>query len=124
MKGKRSIYFVGLILLAAVLVYYSFSQRGRPEIKIEVTAKNWAFEPSKIVVTKGTQVILSFKGLDDGAGNGHGLSIQGYGIEERVRDGGTVTIKFVADKKGTFTFFCSVYCGTGHGSMTGVLEVG
>lgn len=124
MEGKRSIYIVGLILLAAVIVYFSFSQRGIPGVKIVVTAKKWAFEPSRIVVEKGAKVTLTFKGLDDGAGDGHGFLIEGYGVEERVREGGTVTIKFVADEEGLFTFSCTVYCGTGHGSMAGVLEVG
>ena len=114
---------IGLILLAAALAYYSFGS-GRPEMEIEVTAKNWAFEPSLIAIEKGARVTLTVKGLDDGVGNGHEISIQGYGVEERVRGGGSVTIEFVAGKAGTFNYVCSVYCGAGHGSMTGTLEVG
>jgi cytochrome c oxidase subunit 2 len=34
-----------------------------------------------------------------------------------------VTVEFVADKAGTFTFSCSVYCGKGHRGMKGELVV-
>ena len=31
--------------------------------------------------------------------------------------------EFIADKKGEFEMFCSVYCGQGHGQMKGKLIV-
>ena len=34
-----------------------------------------------------------------------------------------VTTEFIADKAGTFTFYCSIPCGRGHGSMHGKLIV-
>jgi heme/copper-type cytochrome/quinol oxidase subunit 2 len=34
-----------------------------------------------------------------------------------------VTVEFVADKPGAFSFACAEYCGSGHGRMKGRLVV-
>ena len=33
------------------------------------------------------------------------------------------TIEFTADKQGTFTVFCSVFCGSGHSGMKGKIII-
>ena len=84
-----------------------------------MTAKQWAFEPSKITVNKGDTVKLAVKSIDVT----HGFGLSAFGINERLNPGETVNIEFVADKTGTFSFFCSVSCGSGHGGMRGTLIV-
>ena len=44
-------------------------------------------------------------------------------INEVIRKDKTTEIEFIADKKGTFTFSCSVPCGSGHLNMKGTLIV-
>lgn len=53
----------------------------------------------------------------------HGLAISAFGVNKTVKAGTTEQIEFVADKQGTFTIFCSVFCGAEHGSMKGTLIV-
>lgn len=90
------------------------------EIKeIKVTAKQFAFEPSAIEVNKGDKVRLVITSQDVA----HGFSIPEYGINERLEPGKPVTIEFTADREGTFTAFCSVFCGAGHSNMKGKLIV-
>ncbi len=84
-----------------------------------VTAKQWKFEPSTIEVNQGDLVRLGVTSIDVT----HGISIPGYGINERLSPGQTVNIEFVADRKGTFPFACSVSCGVGHSGMGGKLIV-
>ena len=88
-------------------------------VEMNVIANNFQFEPSAIKVKQGQKVILHIKSIDVT----HGFALPDYKIKENLEPGKTVTVEFVADKKGTFTFFCSVYCGSGHRSMRGQLIV-
>ena len=47
----------------------------------------------------------------------------GKKVEVKTADGKTEIVEFVADKRGTFEFYCSVYCGEGHSEMEGTLIV-
>ena len=89
-----------------------------------ITAKKWEFNQTRIEVIEGNTIILNIIGLDDGTGNGHGFEIAEYNINRVIRVDETIIIEFVANKRGTFTFRCSVACGVGHFSMTGTLVVG
>jgi len=88
-------------------------------VEIDVTAKQWEFNPSTITVSEGDTVVLNVTSIDVT----HGFTISQFGVSDRLNSGQTTRIEFVADKKGTFTFFCSVFCGSGHGGMRGTLIV-
>jgi cytochrome c oxidase subunit II len=85
----------------------------------DITAKQWEFVPSVITVDKGDTVRLSVKSVDVS----HGLSISAFGINEQLEPGLAVQVEFEADKKGTFSMLCNVFCGSGHGGMKGTLIV-
>ena len=87
--------------------------------EFKMTAKQFAFEPSTIEVNKGDKVRLIVTSTDVS----HGIAIKEYGINQRLDVGKPATIEFVADKQGTFTAFCSVFCGAGHSDMKGKLIV-
>ncbi|MDP3764976.1 MAG: cupredoxin domain-containing protein [Nanoarchaeota archaeon] len=90
------------------------------EVKeFKITAKQFAFEPSTIEVNKGDKVKLVVTSVDVP----HGISIPEYGINERLDPGTPKTIEFTAEKEGTFTTFCSVFCGSGHSNMKGKIIV-
>lgn len=93
---------------------------GNPTLKkFDISARKWEFEPDTIVVNKGDMVKLSITSEDVT----HGFSLMAFDINEDLEPGETVNVEFVADKRGTFTFSCSVYCGSGHGGMKGTLIV-
>lgn len=87
--------------------------------EFDLIAKQWAFEPSTIEVNKGDTVKLNIKSIDVR----HGFKLPDFRINEALEPGKIVNIEFVADKTGTFTFSCSVFCGSGHKDMTGQLIV-
>lgn len=90
------------------------------EIKeFTLTAKQWDFNPSTITVNKGDMVKLSITSIDVA----HGFAISAFGVNSRLNPGQTTNVEFVADKSGTFPFFCSVQCGRGHTGMRGTLIV-
>ena len=87
--------------------------------EFKITAKQFQFEPETIEVSKGDKVRLIVTSMDVP----HGIKIAEYGINERLDVGKPATIEFIADKEGTFTAFCSVFCGSGHSNMKGKLIV-
>ena len=87
--------------------------------EFNMVARQWDFEPSTITVSEGDTVLLHIQSVDVG----HGFGLSAFGINEYLPSGQTVDVEFVADQKGTFTFACSVSCGSGHSSMRGQLIV-
>ena len=93
---------------------------GSGEVKeIEVTAKQWEFIPNPIRVNLGDQVMLRITSIDVS----HGFALPDFGISQGLEPGQTEIVEFTADKTGSFTFFCNVVCGSGHGGMRGTLIV-
>lgn len=115
--------------------------QGGENVVIDMTTKQWRFDvegvnPSgsakfssnppadrfadtTITVRKGDTIILRIKSLDVP----HGFAIEEFGINVFNPPGETVEVKFVARQTGSFTFFCTVFCGTGHPNHKGVLMV-
>lgn len=88
-------------------------------VEISVSAKRWKFDPSIIAVKKGDRVKLSIQSIDVT----HGFSIPDFNVNETLKPNETTIVEFTADKTGTFTFACSVFCGSGHSTMKGTLIV-
>lgn len=86
---------------------------------VEVKASRYKFVPDPIVVKLGEKVRLVVTSADVT----HGLAISKFKINLSVSPGEAEGIEFVADKKGTFQIYCSVYCGPGHGHMHASLIV-
>ncbi len=87
--------------------------------EIEITARNWEFVPETIEVNLGDRVELHIESVE----GTHGFMLSEFGINERLEPYQDVHVDFIADKRGTFSFSCSVPCGSGHGRMTGQLIV-
>jgi len=127
---------VGIVVLILVLIFVfggnskstvNVNSNSNPSIsaaagqvkEFTMTAKQFEFVPGKITVNTGDTVILHITSTDVT----HGIAIPQFGVNQRLPVGEEKTVKFVADKKGTYNFYCSVYCGPGHRSMIGELVV-
>jgi len=133
-KGKRKkliTYFI--ILLVSVIIGYflystvtsltgnaveDFELTGETK-EITMVAKKWNFVPNTVTVNQGDKVILNINSVDVA----HGIALPQFNIEETLVPGKSVKLEFIADKKGKFQFICSIYCGSGHGSMRGKIVV-
>jgi cytochrome c oxidase subunit 2 len=87
--------------------------------RIEVTAKRFGFEPAEITLKKGEPVDLVLKSTDVP----HGLRFRELNVDVKVSKGGTGETHFTPNLTGTFVGHCSVFCGSGHGSMMLKLHV-
>lgn len=93
---------------------------AKPSVKsFSMDATNWQFEPSVIRVKKGDIVKLAVTSTE----GTHGIAIDAFGVKETLKPNQTVNIEFVADKVGTHTIYCSVFCGAGHSTMKGSVIV-
>ncbi len=90
-----------------------------PLKEFTITAKQWSFEPASITVKKGDRVRITIVSKDVE----HGFAIWEYDIKKTIPAGKSVVVDFIADQAGTFTYFCSSFCGAGHGDMGGELTV-
>ena len=87
--------------------------------EFDIVARQWNFNPDTITVNEGDTVILNINSIDVN----HGFAIKEFGVSESLNPGNTVRVEFIADRKGSFSFFCNVQCGSGHTRMRGTLIV-
>jgi cytochrome c oxidase subunit 2 len=111
-----------LVLLAGMAGSASLAPSAwgqAPPQRIEITAQKFVFKPGEVTVKVGQPILLVLKSMDVS----HGLRIQELGINIKAKAGATAEVTFTPTKTGDFSGHCSVYCGSGHGSMTFVLHV-
>ncbi len=76
-----------------------------PVKEFTINGSSFKFGPASISVNKGDTVKITFK--DDGGS--HNLVVDGYGVStDTLESGDSGTITFVANKAGTFDYYCSV----------------
>lgn len=87
--------------------------------RIDVTVKKFAYTPSEITLKKGEPVVLVLTTQDVT----HGLKFKELNLNTKIEKGKPSELAFTPDKAGDFVGHCSVFCGSGHGSMTLTLHV-
>lgn len=80
---------------------------------------DWYFNPEVITVYYGDTVVLNLKSAE----GVHGFRLPEFDVNQRISPNKPVTVTFVANKRGEFTFYCNVVCGSGHSAMNGKLVV-
>ncbi|MGH9953615.1 MAG: cupredoxin domain-containing protein [Nitrososphaeraceae archaeon] len=78
-----------------------------------------AYADTTISIKKSAIVTLRIQNLDVS----HGFGLDEFGINKVTPAGEVTEIQFTADKEGTFIFYCTVFCGTGHPNHKGTLIV-
>jgi len=106
-------------LAALLLLGLAASARGADERVIKVTARKFEFTPSTITVKVGEPVVIELTSLD----RRHGFQAPDLHVDVTIDPGKPTLVHLKADKPGTYEFHCSVFCGSGHEDMTGVIVV-
>lgn len=132
MKG-----FIILIIILGFLGGLVFGLRIKKpqERHFTIKARQYAYNPPRIKVTKGDKVYLRLSSEDVT----HGFFLEGYDIDCKIRAQyphfwvrhpsvgeeyeQTEEISFVASKAGKFRYRCSITCGYLHPFMQGELIV-
>jgi heme/copper-type cytochrome/quinol oxidase subunit 2 len=131
-----------VLLVGTGMFYYQYivlpATVGPPHVPqnldINITAEQWAFMLNGTIDTHTTPIVIhvgdnvtfhltaTFK--QDPSFNQHGFFIQGImDTPVTIPAGKTVTVNIVATQPGEYTIICTIFCGTGHADMHGMLEV-
>jgi cytochrome c oxidase subunit II len=117
-RWTHSILWMSVMLtLAAAASPFAHAQ-ATPQ-RIEITAKRFSFNPGEITVKVGQPVVLVLNSADVA----HGIRFRDLNVDVKVKAGNSAEVRFTPDKVGDFVGHCSVFCGSGHGSMTILLHV-
>jgi cytochrome c oxidase subunit 2 len=132
-----------LVVLAGTgMFYYQFiflpATIGPPHVPqnltINIVAQQWAFmingtidtRTTPVVVHVGDNVTFHIKAIfqQDPSFNQHGFFIQGImDVPVTVPANQEVVVHIIPTQPGEYTIICTIFCGTGHGDMHGLLEV-
>jgi cytochrome c oxidase subunit 2 len=110
--------FVGCLAIC-FLALSGFAPAPDAPRRIEVSVKKFGYTPSEITLKKGEPVVLVVTTEDVS----HGLKFKELGLDTKVAKGKPGELSFTPDKAGDFVGHCSVFCGSGHGTMTLTLHV-
>ena len=114
--GKSATIIVIMILAVSVGIYLltrptnAPAQNNQiltqnPAKSFTIAAKPFSFTPSEIRVSKGDTVKITLQNQE----GTHDWVLDEFNARtERIGAGATATVEFVADKTGTFEYYCSV----------------
>jgi cytochrome c oxidase subunit II len=109
---------VGLLTVGPVALPRFATASDIPK-KVNVSVKRFAYEPSEITLKIGEPVVIELTSQDVA----HGLKFKELNLNARIDKGKTAELAFTPSQTGDFVGHCSVFCGSGHGSMTLTLHV-
>jgi len=110
--------FIGCLALCSLTLSGFVPSTDAPK-RIEVSVKKFAYTPAEISLKKGEPVVFVLT-TEDVA---HGLKFKELNLNTKFEKGKPSELAFTPDKVGDFVGHCSVFCGSGHGSMTLTLHV-
>ena len=110
---------IGGSLVVGSFALSAFASAQDVPKRIDVSVKRFAYEPAEITVKKGEPVVLEITTQDVA----HGLKFKELNLSTKIEKGKSAELAFTPTKTGDFVGHCSVFCGSGHGSMTLTLHV-
>ena len=134
---------VGIVGLCAIVPVFTASSGTDPKVReFYIKARQYAYDPPRIIVNQGDEVHIRLTSLDVT----HGFFLEGHDIDALIESGAIVEDKwpkfkmrhpsqgkeyteveeivFTAEKSGKFRYRCSHTCGSMHPFMQGELIVG
>jgi cytochrome c oxidase subunit II len=107
------------VLSVGIFVTSGFASAYDVPKTVNVSVKRFAYEPSEITLKKGEPVVLKLTTQDVA----HGLKFKELNLNIKIEKGKPAELVFTPTQAGDFVGHCSVFCGSGHGSMTLTLHV-
>jgi nitrous-oxide reductase len=98
-------------------------ERDGTEVEIFMTAVRSHFTPEHIEVKKGDHVTWHVTNVETAVDATHGLQIPAYNISISIEPGEVASFDFVADRDGTFAWYCTEFCSALHLEMMGYLLI-
>ena len=116
---KRVLLAIAILSLVPACVIYPIAHSQAAPRRVEIHAKRFGFTPSEVTMKKGEPVLLVLTSDDVS----HGLRFRELNVNLKAPKGGSAQAQFTPKVTGDFVGHCSVFCGSGHGSMALTLHV-
>ncbi len=97
--------------------------RNGNKVDVYMTCIRSKFMPEQFEVHQGDEVRLHLTNVETVRDMTHGLALSRYGINVAVDPGQTAETTFVADKLGTYWYYCTWFCSALHLEMRGRMLV-
>jgi nitrous-oxide reductase len=97
--------------------------REGDRVLVNMTAIRSHFTPEHVEVNEGDTVTWRIVSTETTPDATHGFCIGGYNINLSIEPGEFVEFTFVADKSGTYPFYCTEFCSALHLEMAGYLHI-
>jgi nitrosocyanin len=108
MKRRRSLALVSLALAATtVLVGCGDEEAEKLSVDDGPVGSGNAMTPDKLKAHEGSTVEI--KVTNTAKDKPHGFSIDAFKVQETIDQGKTTTVKFKADKAGTYKVYCQLH---------------
>jgi cytochrome c oxidase subunit II len=118
LRISRKTIIAGILSVGSFVTSGFASTSGAPTT-INVSVKKFAYEPAEITLKKGEPVVIKLTTQDVS----HGLKFKELNLNTRIEKGKPAELAFTPTQTGDFVGHCSVFCGSGHGSMILTLHV-
>lgn len=97
--------------------------RDGNKVLVKMTAVRSHFTPEHVEVNEGDEVTWRITAAETAQDATHGFCIGAYNINLSLEPGEYVEFRFVADKSGTYPFYCTEFCSALHLEMMGYLHI-
>jgi len=98
-------------------------ERDGKNVHVYMTAIRSHFVPDRIEVDEGDIVNIHLTSVEQAEDQVHGFTVDMYNVNVSLEPGKHENIVFVADKPGTFPFYCTEFCSALHLEMAGYMLV-
>jgi nitrous-oxide reductase len=97
--------------------------RDGSHVTVNMTVIRSHFNPEHVEVKEGDRVTWRLTSLERTMDAVHGFAIGGYNINISLEPGEFAEFTFIADKPGTYPFYCTEFCSALHLEMMGYLHI-
>jgi nitrous-oxide reductase len=97
--------------------------RSGSQVTVNMTAVRSHFLPEHVEVNEGDTVTWRITAVETAQDATHGFCIGGYNINLSLEPGEFTEFTFVADRPGTYPFYCTEFCSALHLEMMGYFHV-
>jgi nitrous-oxide reductase len=92
-------------------------------LHVYMTARRSTFTPDVIRAKQGEKVVMHITNIETAVDATHGFAIPGYNVQASLDPGEVLTVEIVADRTGSFAFYCTEFCSALHLEMQGWLLI-
>lgn len=119
MAGRRGMLVRCIAVVLAAAVVPALGGAAAPRI-VPMRARRFVFIPDRLTLRPGETVLLAITAEDVIMG----FSAPDFGVRADLPPGRTVEVRLTApQRRGSYAFLCDIFCGSGHETMGGTIDV-